>query len=76
MIVQGIGNVGYWAARFCEASGAKVIGLVEYNSSMYNPDGFHIDDAFQNFRTNKSFKDYPKATVIKLDDDRKETMYK
>lgn len=76
VIVQGIGNVGYWAARFCEESGAKVIGLVEYNSSIYNPDGFHIDDAFQHFRTNKSFKDYPKATEIKLEADRMEIMYK
>ena len=76
VIVQGIGNVGYWAARFCEEGGAKVIGLVEYNSSIYNPDGLHIDDAFKHFREHKSFKDFPKATEVKLDDDRMEIMYK
>lgn len=76
VIIQGIGNVGYWAAHFCESEGVKVIGLVEYNSSIYNPDGLLVDDATDYFRKNKSFKDYPKATEVKVGDDRMDIMYK
>ena len=31
VIVQGFGNVGFWAAKFFEQHGAKVIGVVEFN---------------------------------------------
>lgn len=76
VIIQGIGNVGYWAAKFCETGGAKIIGLVEYNSSIYNPDGLHIEEAAAHFREHKSFKDFPKATEVKLDDERLDIMYR
>lgn len=75
VIIQGLGNVGFWAAKFCETAGAKIIGIVEYNSSIYNPDGFNVDDAFNYFRANKSFKDYPKAKEV-LTDNYMEIMYK
>jgi glutamate dehydrogenase (NAD(P)+) len=75
VVIQGLGNVGYWAAKFFEAEGAKIIGIVEYNSSIYNPGGFNVDDASNYFRTNKSFKDYPKAKEIFIDN-YMEPMYK
>jgi len=43
-IVQGFGNVGFWAAKFMtEWGGAKCIGVAEYNSAVYNPDGLNIE---------------------------------
>lgn len=42
VIVQGFGNVGYYAAHYFEAAGAKVIGVVEYNSGVFNPSGLDI----------------------------------
>lgn len=68
--------MGYWAAKFCEKGEAKVIGLVEYNSSIFNPDGINVDDAAAHFREHKSFKGYPKAKEVKLDEERMEIMYK
>lgn len=76
VIIQGLGNVGFWAAKFCHDGGAKVIGIVEYNSAIYNKDGLNVEDASDYFRKNKSFKDYPKATEIKMLDDRMEIFYK
>ncbi|MEI8332154.1 MAG: hypothetical protein WCF90_11000 [Methanomicrobiales archaeon] len=75
VIIQGLGNVGYWAARFFEEGGAKVIGIIEYNSSIYNPEGFHVDEAFNYFRANKSFKDFPKAKEVKMDKEIEQVMY-
>lgn len=76
IIVQGLGNVGYWATKYCEEGGAKIIGIVEWNSAIYNPDGIVVDEAFNYFRTNKSFKDYPKAKEIKGATDYMDIMYK
>ena len=75
VVIQGLGNVGYWAAKFFETAGAKIVGIVEYNSSIYNPEGFNVDDAFNYFRSNKSFKDYPKAKEVHMPDFM-EVMYK
>uniref|UniRef100_A0A5S6QXK7 glutamate dehydrogenase [NAD(P)(+)] n=1 Tax=Trichuris muris TaxID=70415 RepID=A0A5S6QXK7_TRIMR len=38
-IVQGYGNVGFHASRHLHASGARMIGVLEKDGSIYNPDG-------------------------------------
>mmetsp|Transcript_3455 Transcript_3455/g.8878 ORF Transcript_3455/g.8878 Transcript_3455/m.8878 type:complete len:520 (-) Transcript_3455:402-1961(-) len=43
VIVQGFGNVGYWAARFFAEAGAKVVGVVEYNSAAFCQGGIDVD---------------------------------
>jgi glutamate dehydrogenase (NAD(P)+) len=42
-VVQGFGNVGYWAAKFLTRQGAKCIAVAEYNSAVGNPAGLNID---------------------------------
>lgn len=61
IIIQGFGNVGYHAARYFHAEGAKVVGIVEYNSAIYNSSGIDVDDAKLYMQTNKSLIGYPKA---------------
>lgn len=44
VIVQGLGNVGYHAAKFLsEEDGAPVIGVIEYNGAIWNDDGIDIE---------------------------------
>lgn len=61
VIIQGFGNVGYWAAKFFSADGVRVIGIVEYNSAVYNEDGFDIEDLKQYHLANKTLAGYSKA---------------
>lgn len=42
--MQGFGAVGYWAAKFLQKDGAKIVGVVEYNSAIYNPNGLDVDN--------------------------------
>jgi glutamate dehydrogenase (NAD(P)+) len=35
-IVQGFGNVGYWASKFFVSEGAKLVGVAEFDGSIYN----------------------------------------
>ncbi|NIY78549.1 Glu/Leu/Phe/Val dehydrogenase [Celeribacter sp. HF31] len=44
VVVQGLGNVGYHAAKFLsEESGCKIIAVVERDGSIRNPDGLDIE---------------------------------
>ena len=44
IIVQGLGNVGYHAAKFLsEEDGAKVIGVIERDGAIYNKKGIDIE---------------------------------
>jgi len=43
VVVQGLGNVGYYAAKFMHEAGAKVIAIAEYDATIYNPKGIDPD---------------------------------
>lgn len=42
VIVQGFGNVGYWTAKFLNDAGAKIVGISELSSAVYNADGIDL----------------------------------
>jgi len=45
IIVQGLGNVGYHAAKFlAEEDGAKIIAVIERDGAIINKDGIHIEE--------------------------------
>jgi glutamate dehydrogenase (NAD(P)+) len=69
-IVQGFGNVGYWASKFLCKSGAKLVGIVEWNSSIYNPEGLNPEDVIQYKNKNKTLAGYPGA--VESYDDKQE----
>lgn len=43
VVVQGFGNVGYYAALYFAQAGAKVTGVIEYNSAVAAPGGLDIE---------------------------------
>ncbi len=43
VIVQGLGNVGYHAAKFLqEEDGCRITGIIERDGALYNPDGLDV----------------------------------
>jgi len=62
IIVQGLGNVGYHAAKFFQENGALVVGLAEYEGSIYNELGLDVDAVFQHRKASGSILNFPGAT--------------
>ena len=65
VVVQGLGNVGYYAAKFFQEAGAKLIGLAEYEGAIYDPSGLDLERVMEHRRETKSILNYPGATNIK-----------
>ncbi len=65
-IVQGLGNVGYHAAKYMIEAGAKMIGVAEYDASIYNENGIGLDDIVSYKKENNGgVSGYDKATQLK-----------
>lgn len=62
--VQGLGNVGYWAAKFFHDAGAKIISIGEWDGSIYNEDGIDPDELLAFKKENNGIIAYPKARNI------------
>ncbi len=61
VIVQGLGNVGYYTAKFFQDAGAIIVALAEYEGSIYNYDGLDVDAVFQHRKNSKSILNFPGA---------------
>lgn len=66
IVVQGLGNVGYHAAKFLsEEDGAKITAIAEYNGGLVNEGGINIEAAKAYMVVNGSFEGFPDATFVK-----------
>lgn len=64
-IVQGFGNVGFWAAHFLEKDGAKLVGVQDAYGSVQNPKGIKVEDLFNYTKINDgSIVDFPNANAV------------
>jgi glutamate dehydrogenase (NAD(P)+) len=61
VIVQGLGNVGYHAAKYFQQAGAKIIALAEYEGAIWNDNGLDIDAVFQHRKTSGSILNFSGA---------------
>jgi len=64
LILQGLGNVGYHAALFCQQDGAILTGIAEREGGIYNPDGLDVDAVFKHRKESGSILNYPGATNV------------
>ncbi|MDX5479185.1 MAG: glutamate dehydrogenase, partial [Cyclobacteriaceae bacterium] len=65
VIVQGLGNVGYYSAKYISEAGAKVVGVAEWNGGIWDEHGIDIEALKQYQVKNKGFEGYPKGEFIK-----------
>ncbi|HEX7367832.1 MAG TPA: Glu/Leu/Phe/Val dehydrogenase [Pelobium sp.] len=61
VIVQGLGNVGYNTAKYLAEFGAIIVGLCEYEGSIYNANGLDLDEVVKHRKETGSILGYAKA---------------
>ena len=64
VVVQGLGNVGYHAAKFLEEGGAVITGLAEIEGAIFNPKGLSVDKVVQYRQEHGSLLDYPDSVNV------------
>lgn len=64
VVVQGLGNVGYHAAKYMQEGGALLVGLAEYEGAIHNPDGLDLEAVMAHRKESGSILGFPGATDI------------
>jgi glutamate dehydrogenase (NAD(P)+) len=64
VVIQGLGNVGYHAARFFQLGGALVVGIAESEGAISDPNGLDIEKLMEHRRERRSILDFPGATNL------------
>ena len=66
IIVQGLGNVGYHAAKFLsEEDGAQIIGIIERDGAIVSDKGLNVEIVKNYIREKGSVANFPGASYIK-----------
>jgi glutamate dehydrogenase (NAD(P)+) len=69
VVVQGLGNVGYHAAKFFHEGGARVVGIAEYEGSISNPNGLDVEAVVAFRKKTGSIMNFPGAKNLKKSSD-------
>ncbi|MDX1909466.1 MAG: Glu/Leu/Phe/Val dehydrogenase [Bacteroidia bacterium] len=64
VIVQGLGNVGFYSAKYLQEGGAIITGIAEYEGGVYNPDGLDVESVFKHRKSTGSILNYPGAQNV------------
>jgi glutamate dehydrogenase (NAD(P)+) len=64
VVIQGLGNVGYHAARFLRAEGAKVIAIAVPEGAILDPNGLDEDAVVEHRMRTRSILGFPGATPV------------
>jgi glutamate dehydrogenase (NAD(P)+) len=64
VVVQGLGNVGYFAAKFFQDAGAVLVGLSESEGAIGNQKGLDLAKVMEHRRQRKTILDFPGATNL------------
>jgi len=65
VVVQGLGNVGYYSAKFFREHGAIVVAIAEFEGAIYNDAGLNEEEVFQHRKKTGSILNFPGATNLK-----------
>jgi len=64
VIVQGLGNVGYYTAKFFQEAGADIIAIAEYEGAIYDTNGLDVEEVFKHRKISGSILDFKNAKNI------------
>ena len=63
IVIQGLGNVGYHAAKFLsEEDGARIVAVIEKDGALLNEAGIEIENLYQHIVQHREIGNFPGAT--------------
>ena len=66
IIIQGLGNVGYHAAKFLEEEdGTRIIGIIERDGAILSESGLRVEKVFQYKKEHGKVEGFPESTFFK-----------
>jgi glutamate dehydrogenase (NAD(P)+) len=64
IVVQGLGNVGYHAAKFCREGGGVIVAVAEREGAITCASGLHEDEVVAHRKATGSILDFPGASNL------------
>ncbi|WP_323779245.1 Glu/Leu/Phe/Val dehydrogenase [Leisingera sp.] len=64
VVVQGFGNVGFHAAKFLAQDGARIVGIVEHDTAIFDTAGLDVDSVAEFRRETGSIGGFPGAQSV------------
>lgn len=64
VVIQGLGNVGYYAAKFFQEAGAVLVGLAEADGAIACAKGLDLEPVVAHRRDRRSILDFPGASNL------------
>jgi len=61
VVVQGFGNVGYWASQLMHRQGAVLVGVSDVNGAIYDPNGLDMDAVGKHHDESGTISDFEQA---------------
>ncbi|BCU67044.1 glutamate dehydrogenase [Sulfolobales archaeon HS-7] len=68
VVIQGFGNLSYYAAVFLSQMGAKITGISDSKGAIYNPNGIDVQKVKEYKDKNGSVSEYPDAKKMTNDE--------
>ena len=69
IVIQGLGNVGYNAAQFCQQGGGIIIALAEYEGAIHNPKGLDVEAVMKHRKETGSLLNFAGASNLNTRED-------
>ena len=64
VVVQGLGNVGYHSAKFCQEAGAVIVAVAERDGAVVRPEGLDVDAVWRHLHATGSIRDFAGAQTL------------
>jgi glutamate dehydrogenase (NAD(P)+) len=61
LVIQGLGNVGYHTAKFCQEGGCVIIAVAERDGAIFRSEGLDVDAVARHLKETGSILNFPGA---------------
>src|SRR5688572_24746989 len=64
VVVQGLGNVGYHTAKFCQQHGAVIVAVAERDGAIVRPEGLDVEAVWRYHHETGTIRNFPGARTL------------